>query len=234
MHFFDHIYVGDEKMLEPWYYKKYKDRWPERGFGYWQWKPYLIRRVMDRMEEGDYLVYSDAGCSLNPRGITRLKEYLQLVTDNPCGVLGFDQHFREAEWTKADLFDYFGVWGDPKYINHGQVATTCAIFRKNPTSQHLVDMWFYIENFKHDLVTDSPSKIPNDPNFKEHRHDQSVFSLLMIKYGGIELPVEEIFTDGDWEDLKDYPIWATRKRMKKRTWQKEIKHRLKKILHLTQ
>ena len=26
MHFFDHIYVGDEKMLESWYYEKYKDR----------------------------------------------------------------------------------------------------------------------------------------------------------------------------------------------------------------
>lgn len=233
MHFFDHIYVGDEKILEPWYFNKYKDRWSERGFGYWQWKPYLIRRVMDRMEEGDYLVYSDAGCSLNSRGITRLKEYLQLVTDSPCGVLGFDQHFREAEWTKADLFDYFGVWGNPQYINHGQVATTCAIFRKNPTSQHLVDTWFYIENFKHDLVTDSPSKIPNDPNFKEHRHDQSVFSLLMVKYGGVELPVEEIFTEGDWEELKDYPIWATRKRMKKRTWNKEIKYQIKKIFHLT-
>ena len=35
MHFFEHIYVGDEHKLEPWYYKKYKDRWPERSFGYW-------------------------------------------------------------------------------------------------------------------------------------------------------------------------------------------------------
>ena len=104
MHFFDHIYVGDEKMLEPWYFEKYKDRWPERSFGYWQWKPYIIRCVMDRMEEGDFLVYADAGCTLNPRGIPRLKEYLHMVEENPCGVLGFDQHFREAEWTKADLF----------------------------------------------------------------------------------------------------------------------------------
>ena len=93
MQFFDHIYVGDEKMLEPWYFEKYKDRWLERSFGYWQWKPYLIRRVMDRMEEGDFLVYADAGCTLNPRGIPRLKEYLHMVEENPCGVLGFDQHF---------------------------------------------------------------------------------------------------------------------------------------------
>ena len=79
---------------------------------------------MDRMEEGDFLVYADAGCSLNPKGIKRLEEYLQIAADSPCGVLGFDQHWLEAEWTKADLFDYFGALNDPKYMNHGQVATT--------------------------------------------------------------------------------------------------------------
>lgn len=56
----------------------------------------------------------------------------------------------------------------------------------------------------------------------------------MVKYGGVTLPVEEFFTEGDWEELKDYPIWATRYRMKKRTWQKEIKYRIKKILHIIQ
>ena len=215
MQFFDHIYVGDEKMLEPWYFEKYKDRWPERSFGYWQWKPYLIRRVMDRMEEGDFLVYADAGCTLNPRGIPRLKEYLHMVEENACGVLGFDQHFREA------------------YMDHGQVASGCIIIHKKPASQRLVDEWHYIMHFQHDLATDSPSKIPNVSNFQENRHDQSVFSLLMVKYGGVELPVEEFFTEGNWEELKDYPIWATRKRMKKRTWQKEINYRIKKLFHLT-
>lgn len=232
MRIFDHIVVGDERLLEPWYCKKYKDRWSERGYGYWQWKPYLIRRIMDRMEEGDYLVYADAGCTLNSRGIPRLKEYLCMVEESLCGVLGFDQHFREAEWTKADLFAYFDVLGIDKYMNHGQVAGTCIILQKKPDSQKVIDEWFYIMHFHHDLATDSPSKIPNAPNFQENRHDQSVFSLLMVKYGGVELPVEEIFTEGDWEELKDYPIWATRKRMKKRTWQKEIKYRIKNLLGL--
>lgn len=232
MCFFDHIVVGDENIWESWYAKKYKDRWSERGLGYWQWKSYLIRRTMDHMEEGDYLVYADAGCTLNPRGIPRLQEYLQMVTDSPCGVLGFDQHFREAEWTKADLFAYFNALGDTKYLNHGQVAATCIILQKKPISQKLIDEWFYIMHSHHDLASDDPSLIPNSPNFQANRYDQSVFSLLMVKYGGVELPVEEIFTEGDWEELKDYPIWATRKRMKKRTWQKEIKYRIKKMLFL--
>ncbi len=222
MCFFNYIFVDDERAFEPWYFKKYKDRWSERGFGYWQWKSYLIRRVMDRMDEGDYLVYADAGCTLNPCGITRLKEYLQMVTDAESGVLGFNQHFREAEWTKADLFAYFNELGNPKYLNHGQVAATCIILQKKTTSQQLIDEWFYIMHSRHDLASDATSTIPNDPDFKVNRYDQSVFSLLMVKYGGIELPVEEIFTEGDWAELKDYPIWATRKRMKKRSFIKSL------------
>ena len=233
MNFFNHIVVGDERIWDPWYYKKYKDRWTERGLGYWQWKSYLIRRTMDRMNESDYLIYADAGCTLNSRGIPRLNEYLKMVSDSSCGVLGFNQHFREADWSKADLFAYFDALGDSKYLNHGQVAATCIILQKKPISQRLIDEWFYIMHSHHDLASDAPSLLPNSPNFQVNRYDQSVFSLLMVKYGGVELPVEEIFTEGDWEELKDYPIWATRKRMKKRTWDKEIKYRVKKILHLT-
>lgn len=32
------------------------------------------------------------------------------------------------------------------------------------------------------LVDDSPSLLPNAHGFKEHRHDQSIFSLLMHIY----------------------------------------------------
>jgi hypothetical protein len=32
-----------------------------RGAGYWLWKPYVIYRAMLHMNEGDTLIYSDAG-----------------------------------------------------------------------------------------------------------------------------------------------------------------------------
>ena len=233
MNFFDEIIVGDERILEKWYRKKYRTILNGQGYGYWQWKPYLVRRVMDRMEEGDFLVYTDAGCTLNPNGIPRLNEYLRITADNPCGILGFDQHRREAEWTKADLFDYFGVLDNPDYLNHGQVAATCFCIQKKFQSQQLIDTWNYIHHNHHYLTTDEPSHLPNDPHFQEHRHDQSVFSLLSLKYNIATLPVEEIFTEGDFQtELKDHPIWATRNRMKKRTWQKEIKYQVKRLLFL--
>ena len=36
----------------------------ERGGGYWTWKPDIIYTAMQQMQDGDILVYCDAGCTL--------------------------------------------------------------------------------------------------------------------------------------------------------------------------
>ena len=45
------------------------------------------------------------------------------------------------------------------------------------TTEFLTD-WYSIACNYH-FVDDSPSIHPNDPSFREHRHDQSIFSLLI-------------------------------------------------------
>lgn len=46
-----------------------------RGYGYWLWKPYFLRRVIASMADDDILVYADAGCTFNKAGRERLLEY---------------------------------------------------------------------------------------------------------------------------------------------------------------
>lgn len=45
-----------------------------RGFGYWSWKPWVIHHVLQEMEEGDRLLYLDAGCHINANGTERFRE----------------------------------------------------------------------------------------------------------------------------------------------------------------
>lgn len=49
-----------------------------RGFGYWSWKPWSIHHVLQEMEEGDRLLYLDAGCHINANGTERFREYVNL------------------------------------------------------------------------------------------------------------------------------------------------------------
>jgi len=227
--FFDYVFVYDESGLEEWFRKKYADRLilGSRGFGYWQWKSYLVRRIMDRMNEGDYLIYADGGCTINYSGKERFLEYLTIVDNHQSGILGFQQSLKESEWTKGDIFQYFGVLHDDAYRNHGQIAATTFILRKNWNSQQFIDEWYYVCNNHWDLCTDSPSVAPNDPNFQENRHDQSIFSILALKYGIAELSIEEIFSEEGYENMTQYPIWATRYKPKKHSWLWKLYHKLK-------
>lgn len=56
-----------------------------RGFGYWSWKPWSIHHVLQEMEEGDRLLYLDAGCHINANGTDRFREYVNMLDRDSCG-----------------------------------------------------------------------------------------------------------------------------------------------------
>jgi hypothetical protein len=72
-----------------------------------------------------------------------------------------------ARWTKYDLLVHLKA-EDIKY--QSQLAATFMFIKKTPHTEHILVKWANtISNFH--LINDSPSFFPNDPTFKEHRHD---------------------------------------------------------------
>ena len=51
-----------------------------RGFGYWLWKPYLIKSTMDTMCDGDILLYLDCGCEINYRYANEVKHMFEIFS----------------------------------------------------------------------------------------------------------------------------------------------------------
>jgi len=51
----------------------------ERGIGYWIWKPYLIKKTMEQMVDGDILLYLDAGCEIYVRNSHCFDELFEIV-----------------------------------------------------------------------------------------------------------------------------------------------------------
>lgn len=176
MDIFDDIYTVCEKDLDANFYKKWgRYLIPySRGFGYWCWKPYFILKILDKMEEGDILLYSDIGCYFNPKGKERLLEYYDIVEKTPTGILGVKSQevsyngmpetlYYEYEWTKGDVFEYYGVYNDKTYTHTPQFESTIIFFKKSPVVMKFVRDWYqaYLDDYS--LATDSPSRIPNLP-----------------------------------------------------------------------
>jgi len=195
---FDKILIYNDKDLEnfPEFWEKHSNFVLNnpRGYGYWIWKPYLTMKTLDMMQDNDILVYADAGCSLNIAGINRLYDYFQIVKDCEFGILSFSMpHNIEKHWTKMDLINYIDI-NNNIFLNEGQLHATVFIIRKCEHSSNLVKMWYDIASSNnYNLINDSPSIMPNDINFNEHRHDQSIFSLLRKKYGSHVLIDETYF-----------------------------------------
>ena len=179
----------------------------KRGYGYWIWKSYLVLKTLESMNENDILVYSDAGCTLNKNGIPRLNEYFDTVKNSQYGILSFELPRLEKCWTKMDLFEHLEL-NQSNILNSNHIISTTFILRKCSHTTKLINEWFTVMQNYH-LIDDSQSVLKNDIAFIEHRHDQSVFSLLVKKYGAEIIPDETWYKNFN-KDAKTKPILATR------------------------
>lgn len=176
-----------------------------RGYGYWIWKPYIVKKILEKMNDNDILFYADSGCTINIKGKNRLDDYVDMVNKSEYGILSFQLSHLEKQYTKMDVFEYFNCYDllETKILVGG-----IFVLRKCKQTVELVDKW-YETVCNYYLITDEPSKIPNDPSFIEHRHDQSIWSLLRKNHGSVIIDDETYFEN--WNNGINFPIWATRK-----------------------
>ncbi len=247
MEIFDSILIHDETELAPSFRAEFAERLVigSRGFGYWCWKPQIIKQTLDRVEYGDGVLYLDIGCHLNPGGRRRLEEYFACLTDE-TPLLVFQQAPDEepfgepnpnlrkmswplSNWTKGDLIEHFGIRDRRDILDAETFHAGSFLLRKTPETVKLIDDW--IETFRRDwsLIDDSPSVAPNEPGFIEHRHDQAIFALLCHRFpnktviSGNETIYPKPDHNGlwfDWDKLADFPIHARRDRRQMTIWQK--------------
>ncbi len=188
----------------------------KRGGGYWIWKPYIIKKELVRLKEGEFLVYADADCTIQKKGIESMVNYINTLEKSEFGVLSFEIDFPEKDWTKGDLADHLGIPLHSKPMNTGQIMSVVIILKKSPHAEKLVSDWLKLavtEDYR--LIDDSPSKT-NAPSFVEHRHDQSIFSLLVKTQGGIvfrdEVQTRKMMEDPSEGISSPYPFFSTRKK----------------------
>jgi len=178
-----------------------------RGFGLWTWKPYVVRRSLEALPEGDVLVYCDAGCSLNPEGRNRLEEYVAMAAEDSFGVLAFSLDGKVGEWTKRATLAAFDV-DTPTMRQREMVMATCFVLRSGPATRALAREW---EQWMADLtiIDDSPSPQGEHAEFRSHRHDQSIFTLLAHARGLQWIP-DETYWENTWDQSRRFPIHARR------------------------
>ena len=175
-----------------------------RGFGYWIWKSYFLKRTLQYINEGDTLMYVDSGNEFiaNPKPLFELLDKQDLILfknrdGNPKGEV-----WTNSMWTKSDCFALMGCEADI-YKQGPQIDASYIIIKKTKKTVDFVDEYFKYSCNKN-IITDLPNitQTPNEPDFKDHRHDQSILSLLAIKHN---ILLHESPSESSNHIIKDYP-----------------------------
>lgn len=202
---FDRIHLFDETSLDNSYYDTFFQFDPPRskGFGYWSWKLFLLRRIYPALSQGDTLIYLDAGCELNPRGQDRFYEYIDHSQRHGAAI--FQLPHLARSWTKQHpMLDF-----DSHYTDRLQVVGGVLFITKSAEASRLLDRWWELASYDGGILLKDPLPTePQRPGFQQHRHDQSLLSWAVYETGIPTIPDETYFED--WRRGVTKPILTLR------------------------
>jgi hypothetical protein len=148
----------------------------KRGGGYWLWKPYFIYKTLEDLNEGDYLFYSDSGAFFLKNIdilISELEKYNQ-------DIMGFELPLIEKQWTKKELFINMDCHAN-EYTDSNQIQASFQLIKKSDFSINFYKTYLTLSTNEINITDKFDANITQDVSFMDHRHDQSIFSLLYKK-----------------------------------------------------
>ena len=159
----------------------------KRGGGYWIWKHEIISSLLDTLNDGDIVVYCDAGASINitPRSRNRFNEYILQINDSLHSSLRMECEpgFIEKYYTYHEIFDYFNLNPNSEEGNSLQLQAGHMFFKKSKHSEEFFKEYKLMLDRNPEFITDELSEDNQINKFCENRHDQSIFSLLSKAMG---------------------------------------------------
>lgn len=200
---FDNFIVETENICQEEPFKKVIENYnknnprkpnPGRGFYFYMWKPYVIYKNLLKLEDGDILFYADCGMQIknNKPTINKFNYLFNVVTNDefcPTGIATFittgpSENRKEIQYNKKEVFRYFKVLDNDDIKFSQQVQAGVTMIQKNEKSMEIIKKWFeltisnpefYIGDRRFSTKVKAEAQYPE---YKAHRHDQSVWSIL--------------------------------------------------------
>lgn len=158
------------------FYEKYKRTLDlKAGNGLWLWKPYFVYKELEKANDGDIVLYCDAGSYF----FKSCKPIIDSMTDD---IWVSDIPLIEKQFTKPELFESMGCVG-AKYEDTNQIQGNFIAIRKTDRGIRFVKEWLDYCCAGDNLLRETRYfDNPPEYTFIEHRSDQSVLSLLSKKW----------------------------------------------------
>lgn len=148
----------------------------KRGYGLWFWKPYIILKALDMIEEGDCLFYCDSGAVF----IDDLHQMIPDLEASGHDLMVFEQPLLAHCFTKGEAYKLL----DCDDFSGNQLLGGYIFLKKSSQSISYMKKWLDAMSDLRVLSGEIfDSSISNPKGFREHREDQSVLTILCKKWG---------------------------------------------------
>jgi hypothetical protein len=175
-----------------------KIRVSERGSGFYAWKPFIIQKKLEETPDGDIVFYCDVGRTFPYKLLSgSLDVFLDWMKTHEQSVMpGIKIPWGGpmSMWTKRDAFVSMSM-DTPSVHTTAPIQASFSTWTNGLVSKEIVADWMNL-SAQRQLISDDPSAmgLPELSGYKEHRHDQSLLTLVCIKRGidamdiGCDLP----------------------------------------------
>jgi hypothetical protein len=195
------VYTKMDLMHDEVFWTQHKDFFARspRGFGYWLWKSYIVWKRLQEVDEGDIVLYCDACTSFHSEAKERFLQYLEMLHQSPhkSFFIQMSDDLPLRHWTKADTIHRLNA----KELLDLPIVMATILMVANTQFNRSFFQFLYSVSCEYSLLDDSPSERTNDPTFREHRHDQSILSILVYKLCSSSI----VSIPGEWYFPKNEP-----------------------------
>jgi hypothetical protein len=198
---FDEIIGFTPADLDIDYFEKFKDiiKMYPKGFGLWSWKPWIIKKVLEKMSEGDLLFYLDVGFELNSNGKVILFDFLNKV--RMMKLLAFGNSTKHTDYTKPVSRLIKPSDGDSQQISAAFIA-----LEKCDYTNEIVSNWLNLCAEGNGELLNESYLVGNEVLIHPlHRHDQAVLTRILLDASYNAISPDPTFST-DWKSLKHSPF----------------------------
>lgn len=149
----------------------------KRGGGYWIWKPYIIlHALLNHAKDGDYIFYCDSGSFF----INTIDYLIKDMENTKQDIFLTEIPLLEYQWTKRECFEGLECL-EEKYLFSNQIQGTYILIKKTDKAIDFVKK--YLESCSRYNLLNDDKDLEMNKDLIDHRHDQSILSLLSKKEG---------------------------------------------------
>ena len=144
----------------------------KKGGGLWLWKPWVIYIHMQLIKEGDWIFYIGSGAF----PIASIEGFKSLIRSQTEQIICFELPVIEKQFTHE--YCVSKVAKSLQYAESNMIHASYMLIQNTKNTQNIIYEW--LTNCQNPrILGEMDSEISN---FQGHRHDQSIWSLLIKNY----------------------------------------------------